>query len=195
MKTTDGVQNRKPYVKTIEQARDFVLEVRLCSVFSDRSGKLPSLWDVVDYPEKQPGESGWGQKVSAVWTWKNELPARFPDDVFYGKIKGGRAVLMAVAYLRETHYPATHVPIENCSPLAQELYRAIRLDAMRTAELRESVGMAEKSVRNRFERALVELQVTLNIARLNDPDADGDTWVPFSEQYLDVVEADPAGPA
>jgi hypothetical protein len=39
------------------------------------SKTLKSLWDAMDLPEKQPEEKGWGPKISAVWSWKNQLPA------------------------------------------------------------------------------------------------------------------------
>ncbi len=50
----------EPTVRTIEDARAWVHDVGLCTILEDRSGKLPSLWDVVDAPDKQPGEGGWG---------------------------------------------------------------------------------------------------------------------------------------
>ena len=59
----------------------------------------------MDLPEKQPGEKGWGPKISAVWRWKNQLPAHYPREIFYGKMKGGAAVLMTLDYLRNHHYP------------------------------------------------------------------------------------------
>ena len=47
--------------------------------------------------------------------------------------------------------------------------------------------MTLRPERNRFDRALQELQVTLNIARRNSLEDENDTWVLFSDQYLDVV--------
>jgi hypothetical protein len=87
-------------IKTLEQAHRFVMQVGICTVFPGSSKILKSLWDAVVLPEKQPGEKGWGPKVSAVWRWKNRLPAHYPKDVFYGKTKGGAAVLMTLDYLR-----------------------------------------------------------------------------------------------
>jgi hypothetical protein len=43
--------------------------------------------------------------------------------------------------------------------------------------------------RNRFDRALQELQVTLNIARRNSLEDENDTWVLFSDHYLHVAHA------
>jgi hypothetical protein len=66
---------RKPRVRTLAQARAFVKAVGLCLVFADKKQDLPNLWDVVDLPEKQPGEKGWGKKIGAVWSWKtSSLP-------------------------------------------------------------------------------------------------------------------------
>jgi hypothetical protein len=47
--------------------------------------------------------------------------------------------------------------------------------------------MTLRPERNRFDRALQELQVTLNIARRNSLEDENDTWVLFSDQYLEVV--------
>ena len=58
-------------VKTLEQARDFVLEVGICGILYDAKATPPTLWDAVEFPDKQPGEGGWGEKMGKVWTWKN----------------------------------------------------------------------------------------------------------------------------
>jgi hypothetical protein len=42
------------------------------------------------------GERGWGEKVMAIWRWKNELPAIYPEEIFYGKIPTGHAALMSM---------------------------------------------------------------------------------------------------
>jgi hypothetical protein len=48
--------------------------------------------------------------------------------------------------------------------------------------------MTGRPQRNRFDRALRELQVTLNIARRNSLEDENDTWVLFSDQYFDLVQ-------
>ena len=42
--------------------------------------------------------------------------------------------------------------------------------------------------KGRFDTALKQLQVTLNIVRSNEPGLSNDTWVPFSDVYLDLLE-------
>ena len=42
--------------------------------------------------------------------------------------------------------------------------------------------------KSQFDTALKNLQITMNVVRMNDPSAERDTWVPFKEQYLNVWE-------
>ena len=99
-------------IKTFEEARYLIRELQICTIFESSKTKLPSLWEHVDLPEKQEGEKGWGEKVSAVWDWKNRLPATYPDEIFYGKIKGGFAVLMTMDYLRDVHFASAYKPVQ-----------------------------------------------------------------------------------
>jgi hypothetical protein len=39
-------------VRTLDQARDFVLEVRMCGVLHDSKGALPTLWNAVHAPDQ-----------------------------------------------------------------------------------------------------------------------------------------------
>src|SRR3712207_709243 len=173
-------------VKTIEEARDWIRSVRICTIFEDRSGKLPSLWDAVDAPDKQPGERGWGDKMGKVWTWKNELPARYPDEIFYGKLKGGRAILCTMDRLREI-YRAQHRPLEQVSHTARELYDVIWQGPIPNKPLRGATGLEGKEGKARFDRALLELQVAMLIVRVNRGDVENDTWVAFDAQYPELA--------
>ena len=65
----------------------------------------------------------------------------------------------------------------------------LRFDPATTPALRRELGMTLKPEKARFDRALQQLQVTLNIARRNSLEDKNDTWVPFREQYLDIVLA------
>jgi hypothetical protein len=176
-------------VRTLGQAKVFVLHAGICGIFSDARGSIPCLWDVVDLPDRRADEKGWGQKITAIWGWKNELPAKYPREIFYGKIKGGHAVLMSMDHLREEHYPMNHRSLRDCSSLARKLYDVIRLDPIMTGPLRREVNMTRPPERSHFDRALQELQVTLNIVRRNSSHDVNDTWVPFAEEHLDIVRA------
>lgn len=177
----------KPQIRTLQQARTYLRKTKVCGIFSDDHGRMASLWEAVDLPERQLGEKGWGQKITAVWTWKNELPARWPEEIFYGKLPGGLAVLMSLDHLGQKHYPDHHRPVRDCSPLAQQLYARLKLDPLTTKALRKELGMTARPEKSRFEKALLELQTTLNIARRNSLSDKNDTWVLSSEQYLQVV--------
>jgi hypothetical protein len=175
-------------IKTLEQARRFVMQTRICTVFPGPSKNLKSLWDAVDLPEKQPGEKGWGPKISAVWRWKNQLPARYPQEIFYGKMKGGTAVLMTLDHLRNKHYPRVHQDVGSCRGLAQQVYELIRFDSCETTELRRASMARFGCTKSQFDSALKELQITLNIVRSNEPDVDRDRWLPFEEIYYKIYK-------
>ena len=108
-----------------------------------------------------------GAKVKAVWAWKNELTKMYPDYVYYGKILGGHAALMTMQYLRETHYAVARKPISDCSELAQQVYEMIRLNPNVTDEFRRESVELYGCTKSRFDTALKQLQVTLNIVRSN----------------------------
>jgi hypothetical protein len=102
-------------VRNLEQARAYILQVGICGIFSDAKLGMPNLWDVVDLPDRQPGEKA--------------------------------------------------------------------LDPQTTGSLREELNATLRPERTRFDRALQELQITLNIARRNSLEDTNDTWVLFSDQY------------
>jgi hypothetical protein len=41
--------------------------------------------------------------------------ATYPEEIFYGKIPGGRAALMSMDYLRVEHYPKHHRPLRDAA--------------------------------------------------------------------------------
>ena len=174
---------RKYRLKTLAQARAYVLALGKCTIFADKKKTGPNLWDAVDLPEKQPGEKGWGKKIGAVWSWKNQLPAEFPDEIFYGKDEHGRAVLMTLEHLAKEHYPRLHRPVEECSVMARKIYSLVKVEPVTTTVLRNTVAGKDKALRAAFAKALVELQVTLNIVRSNAPEIESDTWLRFAELY------------
>jgi hypothetical protein len=170
-------------IRTIEEARDWVRAVKVCTIFGSAKTPYPSLWDQVDLPDRQPGEKGWGEKVGAVWSWKNQLPALYPEEIFYGKVKGGFAVLMELGFLRTVHFPRAHVPVDRLSPLARCLFARIRIEPWTTTELRREVMLESPSTKSSFDTALKQLQVSLNVVRSNDTKVKVDTWLPFNELY------------
>ena len=175
-------------MKTIEEARRFVGEVKVCTVFPSDKVEHPSLWEQVDLPDKQPGEKGWGEKMSAVWTWKTRLPAEYPNDIYYGKIRGGLAVLMDRAFMADTHFAQAYRDVGTLNGLAQRINEMISAEPWDTTSLRNAVMEEVGCSKSQFDTALKNLQISMNIVRLNDPLVEQDTWVPFRELYLDVWE-------
>ena len=171
-------------IKNIEDARDFVKEVKVCTIFPSDKTELTSLYEHVDLPEKQPGESGWGQRMEAVWPWKNQLPTDYPNDVYYGKINGGFAVLMDMNHLAEVHFPAAYKPVNSLNQLAQWIHEKIRVEPWTTTELRNEIIRERGCSKSQFDTALKNLQISLNIVRACD--AEQDTWLTFREVYLDI---------
>ncbi len=172
-------------VTTIEEAYDFIQEEGICTIFSESVPGVRSFYDSVDLPDRKGGRTKWGARMEAVWEWKIELPTLYPDDVYYGKIKGGHAVLMSMRYFREEHYPKNARSVSSCRQLAQQVYDVVRLSPGTTAEIRREAMERFGCTKSRFDTALKELQISLNIVRLNEPDLKNDTWVPFDEVYGD----------
>ena len=168
--------------RTLEGALEYVQAVKMCTLFSNKVEGLPALWDMIDLPEIGGGRTKWGARVEAIWAWKNELPETYPDEVFYGKIPSGLAVLMAMDHLREVHYPKS---VSDCRDLAQKIFEIIRLDPTETAEIRAIAMERHGCSKSQVDTALKQLQVTLNIARDPQAGTGKDRWLPFREIYHD----------
>jgi hypothetical protein len=185
--TKDGVQSFF-MIKTFDEAYQFVLEQKVCTVFGSKSSPYPSLWDNTGLSEKKPKAGGWSPKVVAVWDWKTRIPQTYPDTVFYGKVQGGDAVLMEMGHFRNVHYPDAFQPVSELDPLAQEVYELIRLEPSYTGPLRKRAIAKLACTTSQFGTALKKLQVSLNIVRSNDPKLKNDFWLPMREVHLDIVQ-------
>jgi len=173
-------------IKTLDQAHIFVREVKICTIYASEKTVHTSLWEHVDLPEKQPGEKGWGEKVSAIWTWKNQLPAQYPEEIFYGKVKGGFAVLMDMDYLKDVHFPKAYKPVASLNTLAAFVFNKIEIEPWDTTSLRNHVVEEFGCSKSQFDTALKNLQITMNVVRSNDPTIEHDTWVTFRKLYPDI---------
>jgi hypothetical protein len=174
-------------IKTFDEAYEFVLEEKVCTVFGSKGSPYPSLWDNTGLSEKKPKAGGWSPKVVAVWNWKTRIPSTYPDAVFYGKVQGGDAVLMEMQHFRNVHYADAFQPVSELDPLAQEVYEFIRLEPAYTGTLRKRAIAQRECTKSRFDTALKKLQVSLNIVRSNDPKLKNDFWLPMREVHLDIV--------
>lgn len=175
-------------IKTFDEAYRFVLQQQVCTVFGSKNSPYPSLWDNTDLSEKKPKAGGWSPKVVAVWDWKTRIPQSYPDDVFYGKVAGGDAVLMEMQHFRSVHYPSAFQPISELDSLAQEVYELIRLEPAYTGPLRKRAISRLACTKSQFDTALKKLQVSLNIVRSNDPKLKNDFWLPMRDVHLEIVQ-------
>jgi hypothetical protein len=171
-------------IKTIEGAAAFVRDVKICTVFPSEKTEHTSLYENVDLPEKQPDDSGWGERIEAVWAWKNKLPAENPSEIYYGKIKGGFAVLMDIGYLDEVHFSSAFKPVESLNRLAQQIFEKIRMEPWTTTELRKEMIQEVGCSKSQFDTALKNLQISLNVVR--EAEAEQDTWLTFQEVYAEI---------
>lgn len=172
---------------TFEDACEFVFENKVCTIFGSKGSSYPSLWDNVGLSEEKPKGGGWSDKVKAVWAWKNEIPFTFPDEVFYGKVPGGDAALIEMDYLRSEHYPKNHKPVSELDLLSQAVFEYIRVEPWFTGDLRKIVMAERGSTKSQFSTALKKLQISLNIARSNDPSLKKDQWLRFGALYPDIT--------
>lgn len=175
-------------IKTFDEAYEFVLQKKVCTVFGSETSPYPSLWDNTGHSEKKPKAGGWSPKVKAVWDWKTRIPQTYPDTVFYGKVPGGDAVLMEMQHFRDVHYPDAYQPVCELDTLAQEVYECIRLEPNYTGPLRKLAIAGQGCTKSQFDTALKKLQVSLNIVRSNDPKLKNDFWLPMREVHLDIVQ-------
>lgn len=175
-------------IKTFDEAYRFVLDQKVCTVFGSKGSPYPSLWDNTGLSEDKPKAGGWSPKVKAVWDWKTRIPQTYPDEVFYGKVPSGDAVLMEMQHFRNVHYPKAFQPVCELDALSQQVYEFIRLEPAYTGPLRKRAISQLGCTKSRFDTALKKLQASLNIVRSNDPKLQNDFWLPMREMHLDVVQ-------
>lgn len=175
-------------IKTFDEAYQFVLNKKVCTVFGSKDSPYPSLWDNTGLSEKKPKAGGWSPKVKAVWDWKTRIPQTYPESVFYGKVPGGDAVLMEMQHFRKQHYPKAFQPVTELDSLAQEVYELIRLEPAFTGQIRKRAIDRLACTKSQFDTALKKLQISLNIVRSTDAKFKNDFWLPMREVHLDIVQ-------
>lgn len=184
--TKGSLQNIR-MIKTFKEAYNFVLQQKVCTVFGSKNSPYPSLWNNTDLSEKIPKDGGWNPKVVAIWDWKTRIPQTYPDQIFYGKVPGGDAVLMEMEYFRQTHYPATYQSIDKLNLLCQQVYRMIRIEPDYTGVLRKRAICEISCSKSQFDTALKKLQISLNVVRSNDPQHQNDFWLAMQEIHPEIV--------
>src|SRR5271157_2515643 len=162
-----SMKRKVAVVRTLKQARAYILQVGICGFFSDAGVGMPNLWDAVDLPDQNREKRAGVKRSLRSGAGRMNYQLSISKRISMGKIPAGRAALMSMDYVRMEHYPKHHRPLRECSALAQRIQERLRLDPQTTGSLRNELKITGRPERNRFDRALQELQVTLNIARRN----------------------------
>jgi hypothetical protein len=178
-------------IKTFDEAYQFVLRQKVCTVFGSKTSPYPSLWDNTALSDAKPKAGGWSPRVTAVWDWKTRIPQTYPETIFYGKVPGGDAVLMEMQHFRLVHYPAAFQAVHELDPLAQEVFELIRLEPGYTGPLRKRAISRLDCTKSQFDMALKKLQISLNIVRSNDKNLKNDFWLPFDEVHAEIAQGAP----
>ena len=173
--------------KTFEEAYQFVLQHKVCTIFGSKKSPYPSLWDNTELSEEKPKAGGWSPKVTAVWDWKTRIPQTYPESVFYGKVAGGDAVLMEMQHFRTVHYANAFQHVSELDSLSQEIYDLIRFEPSFTGPLRKQAISELGCNKSQFDTAMKKLQISLNIVRSNDPKLKNDFWLTMREVHLEIV--------
>lgn len=170
-------------VETPEQARAFVIEVGKCSLLSDGKAKLPALWDALVF--QGSGDYPWGDQLIKLWQVRDALTKSYPNEICATSLRS-KAMLFSRARLAE-EYAANHKPIEQCSPLAHEVFSALEaLQPISYFELRAHMKLTERKERSAFEKAFQELQSTFQIVR-SPASEEYDLWMPLADLYPDLL--------
>lgn len=190
-------------VTSEEQALTFVNEVGFCFLFGDQSVEIPTLFSAVSGSRREMPNDHYDSDVGRTWDWKDSLPVR--GLVYYGKLLRGKPTLVSLELL-----PSFYALSDNYGDLYdyEELYREGKLSveakavyelllnegAMPTTHLRKKAGLwGGGAIARRFERAVAELQVGMQIVKVGIADCNrwGYAYVYdlFLRRFPEVPEA------
>lgn len=164
-----------------EQALRFVDQVGFCYLFGDQDVEIPTLWAAVCGSRRQSPTDHFDADVGRTWEWKDSLPVR--GLIYYGKLLRGKPTLVSLDllpcfYALSSNYGELDDYLEQyreglLSIEARNTYEVLLRDgAMATSRLRQLAGLPGGGVNaRRFDRALAELQMGLQIVKVGISDA------------------------
>jgi hypothetical protein len=159
-------------LQSVEEARTFVNEVGFCHFWPIKGAELPNLFHAIAGRVRPVPMEHDDADIGRCWGWKDDsLDKRW---WYYGKLLRRRATLVSLDVL-----PYFYALSENFGSLtdflaeyedgkmtaeAKAVYEAILENGpLDTVRLRREARMSAESAKNRFDRALVELQVGLKV--------------------------------
>jgi hypothetical protein len=144
-------------VNSIEAAARYVDRLGFALLFPTERADAPALYEAVAGEDAIPFQNGMGPAESAVWTWKDELPAA--GLAWYGRFLYGRACLLSPTLLRAL-YPGAGEPDDHealeLPPGSHRIVEALITGPLSSAALREIIGD-----RRRYDRAVNALHRNL----------------------------------
>jgi hypothetical protein len=185
-------------VENEEDARRFVDQVGLALLFPIKQMQLPSLWEAINGCARAVPRRHSDEALGKTWTWKDTLPAR--GLVYYGKLLRNKATFLSLDVLPSFYALSPNFGGEDDylqeyddGRLSREAKDICDLLLVRgelpTGELRRLAHLSTRSHKYRFERAIVELQRKLVVAKVGI--ADAGPWH-YSYVYDLFVRAYPA---
>lgn len=163
-----------------EEAAQFIDEVGFCLLFPHRGIEVPSLWEAICGRQRKIPRHHDDYELRLAWNWKDSLPSK--RRVFYGKYLKRKPTFISLKlfpyfYALSGNYGGLDdylIEYEDgkLSYEAKCVYESLlEWGALPTSILRHKAGLSGKSNASRFDRALVELQMGLKIAKVGISDA------------------------
>jgi len=164
-----------------DDALRFVDEVGFCYLFGDQDVEIPTLWAAVSGSRRSSPTDHFDADVGRTWDWKDSLPVR--GVIYYGKLLRGKPTLVSLGllpcfYALSSNYGELDDYLEQyregqLSIEARNIYEVLLGEgAMATSRLRQLAGLPGGGANaRRFDRALAELQMGLQIVKVGISDA------------------------
>jgi hypothetical protein len=146
----------RPPLRTIEEARDYLDDVGFSLLFGGPDARYPSLREASRDDAAAHSQSGWGDDLEAMWTWKDELPVR--GQAWLGRYLSGKQTLLTPALLADLYEhegrPDDFRDCGDLSPAAAQVATHLLHDGpAATRRARGVLGLSPRA----FSKAIAEL--------------------------------------
>lgn len=163
-------QNRR--VRTIDEAERFVNEVGYCFFWPIKGVELPNLFQAIAGRVREVPMAHDDPDLSKCWNWKDQALGQ--RRWYYGKLLCKRATLASLDFLPIFYALSPNFGSDDdylqdyeagqLSWEAKSIFEALlQVGAMDTVRLRRESRLSAESAKTTFERALIELQISMRI--------------------------------
>jgi hypothetical protein len=170
----DRMYRRTPArrVQTPREAEKFVEEVGFCLFWPIKGMEMPNLFHAIAGRVRDVPTEHADADISKCWNWKDQALGQ--RKWYYAKLFGKRATLVSMKYLPFFYALSPNFGGEDdyaqdyeaglLSREAKNIYEALHEHGpLDTVRLRRESRLAADSAKTAFDRALVELQVTMRV--------------------------------